>query len=452
MSPLSLLFSSNEEASRPLAQALQELEFEVEHCREIFAAVERLTSRSFEIIVADWNDGVEASFLLKTSRELKSNSAAFTVAVVNHEEAASAARLIGADLAILRPISPEKVKYALLNCDEFLRCLRTWLPKFNNTSQSKALPARIESHPAWMYDQDSAASPNEPVSLAESLGPSPVRSRRRSGWGIAMWPHRSRSAKAQPKPQPKAHSGRRASLLAIACGVAAFSVGYAVSDGQRIEAGSVTKFYQQALEKTHDWLRPSNNREPAADEEIAQDMGPAPPGARTGPHPRIRVTPVAAHPSTAATKPPSQEPLQVKPEGVSGLSQPSANSTDIPDSLRTPVQIASVRAVNAAFGPSLLSTLEPVSLPEDVSQKLLVQKVQPIYPEQALRSGLHGPVVLEAWIAKDGTVRDLKLVRGYFVLGQAAYQAVKQWRYKPYLLNGRAVEAQTYITVDFKLP
>ena len=66
MSPLSLLFSSNEETSRPLAQALNELEFEVEHCREIFAAVERITSRSFEVIVADWDDGVEASFLLKT--------------------------------------------------------------------------------------------------------------------------------------------------------------------------------------------------------------------------------------------------------------------------------------------------------------------------------------------------------------------------------------------------
>jgi len=65
---------------------------------------------------------------------------------------------------------------------------------------------------------------------------------------------------------------------------------------------------------------------------------------------------------------------------------------------------------------------------------------------------LQGPVVLQAWIARDGTIQDLKLIQGSFVLGQAAYRAVKQWRYQPYLVNGRAVEAQTFVTVDFKLP
>ena len=445
MSPLSLLFSSNEETSRPLAQALHELEFEVEHCREIFAAVERLTSRSFEVIVADWDDGVEASFLIKTSRELKSNTAAFRVAVVNHAEAASAAHLIGADLAILKPITPDKVKYALLTCDEFLRCLRTWLPKFKDTPRPTAHAAKKESQPAGMYVQDS--STNEPVSLAEDLGFSPPRASRRSGWGMVMWPYQSRSAKTRPKTQ----SARRASLLAIACGVAAFSVGYAVSDGPRIEANSMTKLCERALEKTQDWLRPANTDETAA-QEIAQTTSPAAFGSKAGPRTRIRVTPVASHPSTDQSTMPRQESVRLETEQAPEATQAPAATTNIPDSLRTPVQIASIRAVNATFGPSLLSALEPVNLPEDLSQKLLLQKVQPSYPEQALRAGLQGPVVLQAWIAKDGTVRDLKLVRGYLVLGQAAYQAVKQWRYKPYFLNGRAVEAETYITIDFKLP
>ncbi len=52
----------------------------------------------------------------------------------------------------------------------------------------------------------------------------------------------------------------------------------------------------------------------------------------------------------------------------------------------------------------------------------------------------------------DGSIRDLKLVRGSLFLGRAAYNAVKQWRYQPYILNGRPVEAQTYVTVDFRLP
>jgi protein TonB len=96
--------------------------------------------------------------------------------------------------------------------------------------------------------------------------------------------------------------------------------------------------------------------------------------------------------------------------------------------------------------------MEPVELPEGLTRKLLLQSVQPAYPEQALQAGLQGPVVLQAWIAKDGSIRDLKLIRGSLLLGKAAYSAVKQWRFQPYLLNGRAVEAQTYVTVDFKLP
>ena len=85
MSPKALIFSSDQETSRLLNQALIEFGFDVESCVEIFAAVEKLTSRGFELIVADWDDGVEASFLLKTARELKANTEAFmSVAELNN--------------------------------------------------------------------------------------------------------------------------------------------------------------------------------------------------------------------------------------------------------------------------------------------------------------------------------------------------------------------------------
>jgi len=113
---------------------------------------------------------------------------------------------------------------------------------------------------------------------------------------------------------------------------------------------------------------------------------------------------------------------------------------------------ASVRTVSLRRSPSLLSQVEPVSLAEDFSQALLLQSVKPSYPEQAVKAGLQGAVILQAWIGKDGNIRDLKLVEGSLLLGQAAVKAVKQWRYKPYLRNGVAVEAQTYVTVNFRLP
>src|SRR5262249_16533746 len=128
MSPQSLLFSSDEETSRRLGQALHELELEVDHCPEIFAAIEKITSRSFDLIAVDWDDGPEASFLLKTSRDLKANRGAFAIAIASNR-ASAAAYQDGANIVLSKPILPEQAKYALLTCDAFLACMQTWLPK-----------------------------------------------------------------------------------------------------------------------------------------------------------------------------------------------------------------------------------------------------------------------------------------------------------------------------------
>lgn len=91
-------------------------------------------------------------------------------------------------------------------------------------------------------------------------------------------------------------------------------------------------------------------------------------------------------------------------------------------------------------------------VPEETSRFMLVRQIDPTYPEKALSSGLEGTVVLQAWVAKDGSVRDVKLVRGPFVFAQAAFEAVKNWRYQPYQVNGEAVEMQTMVTLNFKRP
>jgi protein TonB len=91
-------------------------------------------------------------------------------------------------------------------------------------------------------------------------------------------------------------------------------------------------------------------------------------------------------------------------------------------------------------------------VPEETSLTLVIHRVEPQYPPQALQQHIEGPVVLQAWVTRDGSVRDLKLVRGYFVLGKAAFDAVKQWRFKPFSQDGRAIDFQTTVTVTFKYP
>ena len=81
-----------------------------------------------------------------------------------------------------------------------------------------------------------------------------------------------------------------------------------------------------------------------------------------------------------------------------------------------------------------------------------MQRVEPEYPEQAKLEHIEGPVVLGILVGSDGLVKGLNVVSGDLQLVNAASDAVKQWRFKPYLLNGKAVEFETRVTVNFALP
>jgi protein TonB len=96
--------------------------------------------------------------------------------------------------------------------------------------------------------------------------------------------------------------------------------------------------------------------------------------------------------------------------------------------------------------------LQTVNISQGVSQGLLVKKVQPVYPANALRLRLEGPIQLLATISKTGDISAVKVLSGEPQLARAAVAAVKQWKYKPYLLNGSPVDVQTPITVKFTLP
>jgi len=69
----------------------------------------------------------------------------------------------------------------------------------------------------------------------------------------------------------------------------------------------------------------------------------------------------------------------------------------------------------------------------------------------ARQARIQGTVVLQAVIGKDGSIQNLKVVSGHPMLAPAALEAVKQWRYKPYFLNGEPVEVDTTINVNFTL-
>lgn len=92
-----------------------------------------------------------------------------------------------------------------------------------------------------------------------------------------------------------------------------------------------------------------------------------------------------------------------------------------------------------------------VKISGGVAAGQIVSKVTPIYPPEAKEKGIQGAVVLHAIIGKDGAVQDLAVISGPPELVPSAMEAVKQWVYKPYLLNGEPVDVETTITVNFAL-
>jgi len=166
--------------------------------------------------------------------------------------------------------------------------------------------------------------------------------------------------------------------------------------------------------------------------------------------------------NTSVSSAPAKSAEAEKPEApaliVKGGKEPvHAKSAPAPDT-PAPSLIGMGPAATAPL-PNLGTTdatvrprLQTLSVSQGVSQGLLLKKVAPSYPQNALRMRVEGAVEMVATISKDGDITRVKVVSGDAMLSKAASDAVKQWKYKPYLLNGEPVEIQTQVTVFFKLP
>jgi len=144
-------------------------------------------------------------------------------------------------------------------------------------------------------------------------------------------------------------------------------------------------------------------------------------------------------------------PLLVK----SGSKKP-AQAEESEPSLPSPLTVASADdnnlegLISSASSNPAKPSLATIKISQGVSQGLLIKRVQPTYPPAALKVHAEGAVQIEATINKEGIVIDPKVLKGDPILAHAALDAVRQWRYKPYYLDGEPVEIQTQITVNFK--
>jgi protein TonB len=186
----------------------------------------------------------------------------------------------------------------------------------------------------------------------------------------------------------------------------------------------------------------------------------------------VKSSPESANAAAASSQPRESPTLPDKPTAAAavevpheGARQPWARarrgaklgkpSSPVPDNEEIPQLMAS-SAKPADLSQALTTTPTLPQLGAPISQGItggvVVHKVQPIYPPEARRMRVQGSVVIDAKVTVLGQVEELKLVSGDPRLASAAMDAVRKWRYTPYLLNGKPIAKETRITISFIAP
>ena len=151
-----------------------------------------------------------------------------------------------------------------------------------------------------------------------------------------------------------------------------------------------------------------------------------------------RVPPVI----TTVVDDPTSQPPGGSGIGIEGTGLPSGTPEGLPLAI-----LGGTRAVLPISPAPTVRTFRTSSMLEGS----LIRRVQPVYPPLARSARVQGSVVLAALISKAGTIENLRVLSGHPMLVAAAIEAVRQWRYRPYILNAEPIEVETQITVNFSL-
>ena len=460
-----LLFSKDADTTAALAAVFAECGIIVESCADIFGAVQKGTKQPFACVMVDWSEQPEAGFLLRRARESEANRSTVPIAIVDDEPPPEQLRDHRLDFLFYRPIVADEARSVLAKArqkmemqssavatesqiarsgsgassaeldDPNLVAVTAKLPERSKAQAQSALPDQPDVDSAEMSETDTASE-------EEQSAESPVREHRRLNpraaaavlliliVAISFWRSRAAFIYLKTTPEGTLHVLRESVK----------SLFYANGSGAQPVNAVMTEAQQDAY----------FSRSPVADK-------------NSQPTDVEVVNAEASLPDTRHLPKPYDFPLPT-PEFVHpALAPVRTGGTHIPESLRNSAPIAA--PVVVTVGPSQMMPVsapappsqpqqfsEPVPISEDAARALAIHTVSPVYPPEAQAQKLQGSVVLQAIIGRDGNVQDLKIVRGYFLLGKAAIAAVKQWQFKPYTVNGRPAATQTSITLKFAPP
>lgn len=450
-----LLFSKSPKTDAAITAACNRAKVRAEVCSDIFAAIEKVKTQVFSCVIVDWAEQPEASFLLKRARESAPNRNTVAIAIVDYDPTPADLRENRLDFLIHRPISAEEA-YAVLGkaCERMTPLSASDAAKLSREDDAASAGpsadfAAGDATERVVLEQDerdwSAGFPETNAADGNAGG----QNQREEG------PRKRRYA-----------AGFRAACAALLLTTAMFCLWRARADMEYLgrtpegRARVLREAVAAFVNENQAGALPAGSAGSDAQQDAYYKRDPVNSTAQTGPLKVIAGE--SALPEARSSLPKAPEfPLPVPVFERQEAAPVRLERAAIPESMRNSAPMTRPVTVNPAQTmpvsepqpqTQIQSFSEPVAVSEEAARALLVHSVDPVYPPEALAQKLHGAVVLQAVIGRDGSVEDLKIVRGYFVLGRAAIAAVKQWRFQPYSVNGHAAATQTTITVNFSGP
>ena len=453
-----LLFSKDPGTNAVLTTVCQSAGVRLELCDDIFTAMEKGTKQSFAFMFADWSSQPEAGFLMKRARESAPNKDFSAIAIVDRDPTAAEMRENRLEYLIHRPVTEKEANDVFAN------------------AMQKTSGTGVEDGTAPQNDNENDEQPAEaaPVRAAASSDTNADQHQQADGKFSFEWsedkPNEGES-EAEVEEGPARNYGdlfRKAFAAALVMtGLFVLWSGHDLMIGLAKSPEGKARVFRESLVAYFHLEQPDSLPIIGAKPESPRNAAaPSPADNSSAQPPQIQVveSEPAIDDSRVQLRKAADFPLPTPQLDPSAPVPVNARHARIPDSIRgsapiappvvvtvNPSQMMSVSSPSTP-APNSQTFSEPVPVSEETERLLLLHSVDPDYPAEAATQKLHGPVVLQATIGRDGSVEDLKIVRGYFVLGKAAIAAVKQWQFKPYTLNGHAARTQTVITVNFDSP
>src|SRR6266852_4382143 len=491
--PHALLLSPDDQAVSAITGVLEEMSVTCERPLDGTSAAQKLNSQSFDLVLVDCENLPAAKLIFDFCRRSQLGTNPVPIAIVDGRAGLPTAFRLGAELILTKPVAIDQARTTIRTAVSRVRKdepARTIQP-FESTPAEVAQPAIPEKHAhaaaaaansslARIVETAPPTAPAEPEiarmrSATEGVAPTSGMRKPQPAFfndSILEPPKSAPPVKAAPvKPsddpvladlesdsptpvftsytEPKKKG--RGSLLALLFLILAVGVFYAAWMYQPGFREMAQPQIDRLLQAVGTPGAPHNAASPPHASTSTPVTTPAPQPAATS---TLSAPDAAANPAAASTQSPVPASSDSTVPALPEVTSTTTATTSASDAAKAPAPAESKKNVVAAL-PSdteLPGEKTAVILSSQGAEKRLIRHQPPVYPAEARKRRMEGTVVLKAVVSEGGKVEGVRLVEGDPTLAAAAISAVKQWRYRPYIRDGKARPFQTIVLVDFQRP